>query len=624
MSLLVINNVSLAYGHHALLSNATLRINAGERLCLVGRNGTGKSTLLRLLAGMAEADEGEIQFRDTLRISYLQQEVPDDIRSPVYDVVASGLGELGKLLTEYHAVSRHADPAKLRALSGLQQGIDILDGWNMGQKVDTVLSKLSLPADKMFDECSGGIRRRVMLAQALVSKPDLLLLDEPTNHMDIASITWLEEFLLGFPGALVFVTHDRTLVRHLATRIIELDRGRLTSFPGNYDEYLEKKQHLLDVELQADTRFDRKLAEYEVWIRQGIKARRTRNEGRVRQLQAMRELRRQRIGQPSRVRLDMDSGDTSGKLVIEAQDISFQYEDNPIISNFSCRIMRGDRIGIMGANGCGKSTLLKLLLGELRADPGKVRRGSKLQIAYFDQQRNQLDPEKSIRENISPGADHVQIGERSLHIVSYMKDFLFPPERINSPVKSLSGGERNRLLLARLFTRPANLLVMDEPTNDLDVETLELLEELLAEYSGTLLLVSHDRSFLDRVVTSTIVFDAAGRVREYIGGYEDWLRQRPASNPATARAPVRGSEKNSSRNTTRKNKIGFREQRELDALPDTIETLEREKLELEARLASSDFYKQEKDNIVATVSQLEKLQQDLAAAYARWEQLDSV
>jgi len=622
MPIITINNISLAYGHRPLLKNVNLQINPGERVCLVGRNGTGKSTLFRLLCGEAQADEGEIWHRDTLRISYLQQEVPEDNPGTIYDVVAAGLGELGKLLNEYHNVSNHPEQRALKSLSELQHRIDVLEGWNVSQKVETVLSRLSLPADQNIAECSGGIKRRVMLAQALVSNPDVLLLDEPTNHMDIASITWLEEFLLGFDGALIFITHDRTLLRHLATRIIELDRGTLNSFPGDYDDYLKKKQRLLDAEERANAKFDKKLAEHEVWIRKGIKARRTRNEGRVRQLRDMRSLRRQRIESQSKASFEVDKGNLSGKLVIELRDISFHFDKHCIVREFSTSIMRGDRVGIIGPNGSGKSTLLKLLLAELKPDTGRVTMGTKLQIAYLDQQRHQLDGSKSVRENISDGSDHVTIGGRSRHIVSYMKDFLFPPERINSPVKSLSGGERNRLLLARIFTQPANLLVLDEPTNDLDVETLELLEDLLGNYDGTLLLVSHDRTFLDRVVTSTIVFEGDGYVKEYVGGYEDWLRQRPKPgdkctvNNKTTRKPERAK--------ALKNKLSYRERQELNALPAAIEILEREQQLLEAQITNSGFYKQEKDKITSTLSRLEKLQNDLVLAYERWETLDSI
>jgi ABC transport system ATP-binding/permease protein len=623
MPILTLNKISLAYGHHPLLTEVNLRVSKGERICLVGRNGTGKSTLFRLLSGAAHADEGDIWYKDTLRVSHLQQEVPEDTQNTIYEVVAAGLGELGALLSEYHNVVHHPEQRALHTLSELQQSIDVLDGWNISQKVETVLSRLSLPTEKNIAECSGGIRRRVMLAQALVSNPDLLLLDEPTNHMDIASITWLEEFLLGFQGALIFITHDRTLLRHLATRIIELDRGSLSSFPGDYDHYLKKKQQMLDAEERANAKFDKKLAEHEVWIRQGIKARRTRNEGRVRHLADMRRERSQRINQQSKANLEIDKGNISGKLVVELRDVSFHYDELCIIKDFSTRIMRGDRVGIIGPNGSGKSTLLKLLLSELKPGQGWVASGTKLQTAYYDQQRAQLDLEKTVRENISGGSDHVTIAGRSRHIISYMKEFLFPPERINSPVKSLSGGERNRLLLARIFTQPANMLVLDEPTNDLDVETLELLEELLAEYDGTLLLVSHDRTFLDRVVTSTIVFEGEGRVREYVGGYEDWIRQRPKIKPASKTNTENEQGLKPIQKRKQKTKLGYKEQRELDALPQTIEKLEQEQQQLEAQIASSDFYKQGKESITTSLLQLDQIKKELEIAYKRWEELDN-
>jgi ABC transport system ATP-binding/permease protein len=623
MPLLTLNNVSLAYGHQPLLSDVNLRVSRNERVCLVGRNGTGKSTLFRLLSGDAQADEGDIWYRDTLRISYLQQEVPEDIQNSIYEVVAAGLGDLGSYLSEYHNVIHHPEQKARHTLDELQQKIDVLDGWNISQKVETVLSRLSLPTEKMFADCSGGIRRRVMLAQALVSNPDILLLDEPTNHMDIASITWLEEFLLGFQGALIFITHDRTLLRHLATRIIELDRGTLNSYPGNYDRYLDKKQKLLESEERANAKFDKKLAEHEVWIRQGIKARRTRNEGRVRHLQDMRLERSQRISQQSKARLDLDKGEVSGKLVVELRDVSFNYDEHCIINNFSTRIMRGDRVGIIGPNGSGKSTLLKLLLSELKPTLGWLASGTKLQTAYFDQQRAQLDLEKTVRENISHGSDQVTIAGKSRHIVSYMKDFLFPPERINSPVKSLSGGERNRLLLARIFTQPANMLVLDEPTNDLDVETLELLEELLAEYDGTLLLVSHDRTFLDRVVTSTIVFEGEGSVNEYVGGYEDWIRQRLVSKSLNSSNAKNTPREKPAKTEKQKRKLNYNEQQELKTLPASIEELENLQQQLETLVGSSDFYKQDKENITKALSELEKTTKELGLAFERWDYLDS-
>jgi ATP-binding cassette subfamily F protein uup len=528
MPLLTLTNASLAYGHHALLDKINFQIDAGERVCLVGRNGMGKSTLFRVISGQAQLDDGELWQQDTLKISYLEQEVPADLQDSIFDVVASGLGEVGQLLTDYHhaLIEVSDDEAALHRLSDLQHKVDVADGWNLSQKVDVVLSRLDLEADMMLADCSGGMRRRVMLARALVSEPGLLLLDEPTNHMDIAAITWLEDFLKTFKGALIFITHDRTFLRSLATRMVELDRGQLASFPTGYDEYLQKKEELLEIESRANAKFDKKLSDEERWIRKGIKARRTRNEGRVRALETMRAQRAQRQSVQGRVNLNVDTGELSGKLVTDLRKVSFSYPDHPIVTDLSTRIMRGDRIGIIGPNGSGKSTLLKLLLGELAPQQGEVVMGTKLQIAYFDQHRSQLQPDKTVRENISQGSDFILVRGQSRHIIGYLKQFLFPPERVDSPVSILSGGERNRLMLAKLFTQPANMLILDEPTNDLDVDTLELLEDLLIEYDGTLLLVSHDRTFLDNVVSSTLVFEEAGYVREYIGGYDDWLRQR--------------------------------------------------------------------------------------------------
>lgn len=628
MTILTLDKVSLAYGHVPLLDRVNLRVASGERVCLIGRNGTGKSTLFRVIAGMAQPDDGEIWHKDTLRISYLEQEVPEDDNRTIYATVSTGLGEIGQLLIQYHdaAHKMEGNDQALRNLEHLHQKIDALHGWNIQQQVETVLSRLSLPADKGMNECSGGIRRRVMLAQALVSDPDLLLLDEPTNHMDIAAIAWLEEFLLNFRGALIFITHDRTLLKHLATRIIELDRGKLTSYPGDYEHFLRKKEELLEAEERANAKFDKKLAEHEVWIRQGIKARRTRNEGRVRRLEAMRREKSRRLSQQGKVHLEVDAGQISGKLVVDLRHVNFSYGDLPIIRDFSTRIMRGDRVGIMGPNGSGKSTLLKLLLGELAPDSGRIIPGTRLDIAYFDQQREQLDPEKTVRDNISAGSDFVSSGGRSRHVISYLKDFLFPPERIDSPVKSLSGGERNRLLLARIFTRSANLLVLDEPTNDLDVETLELLEDLLADYEGTLLLVSHDRTFLDDVVTSTIVFEGDGKVVEYAGGYEDWERQRAAApapeNKETRTAPKTALVKKD--RPVQKTKLGYKEKRELDNLPRLIEHLEQEQAQLEKEVTGAEFYKQEKSAITGTLARIQVINDDLNKAYARWEELDGI
>ncbi|MEE9598327.1 MAG: ATP-binding cassette domain-containing protein [Acidiferrobacterales bacterium] len=632
MTILTLNNVSLAYGHVPLLAQVDFQISSGERVCLVGRNGTGKSTLFRLISEAAQPDDGEIWRKDTLRISHLEQEVPVDTPNTIYEVVAAGLGELGQLLTEYHnAVQQVAEPdsVSLHRVSTLQHRIDALDAWNIRQKVETALSRLSLPADKRMADCSGGVRRQVMLAQALVSNPDLLLLDEPTNHMDIAAITWLEEFLLSFRGALMFVTHDRTLLEHLATRIVELDRGKLTSFPGDYQYYLQKKDELLEAEAKANAKRDKKLAQEEIWIRQGIKARRTRNEGRVRALQAMRKARRLRMETQGRANLAVDRGDLSGKLVVDMRQVGFSYGDHCIIRDLSTRIMRGDRVGLIGPNGSGKTTLLNLILGETKPDDGEIVMGTRLRVGYFDQQRTQLMPAKTVRENISEGGDYVTVRGRSRHIIGYLRDFLFPHERIDSPVKSLSGGERNRLLLAKMFTRPTNMMVLDEPTNDLDVDTLELLEDLLVDYDGTLVLVSHDRTFLDNVVTSTLVFRGDGLVEEYVGGYADWVRQR---KPRIAKHTVikekadsaTKQDRNQNKRSIQRQKLSYKEERELAAIPERIEELEHEQQGLERQVSRREFYQQDKATITATLARLNQIREELEHAYGRWGYLEGM
>src|SRR6266576_265205 len=587
MPLLRLESLSIAYGHLPLLSHAEFQIDSAERVCLVGRNGTGKTTLFRVITRKAVPDEGEVWRKATLSVGHLEQEVPPDTEQTIFEVVASGLGELGALLTEYHNLTHDeglAQRESLLELAKLQARIETLDGWNTNQKVEAVLTRLNLPEGKRLADCSGGTRRQVMLARALVSEPDLLLLDEPTNHLDINAITWLEEYLLSYKGAVMFITHDRTFVRRLATRIVELDRGCLTSFPGDFDAYLQKKDERLDIEERALAKVDKKLAEEEAWIRQGIKARRARNEGRVRALQTLRREKAERLEGQGKARFSLDAGALSGKLVVDVRRVNFGYDDKVIVRDFSTRILRGERIGIIGPNGSGKSTLLKLILGELKPSSGEVVLGTRLQLAYFDQHRRLLDSEKTVRENISD-SDYVTVRGRSRHVIGYLKDFLFPPQRIDSPVKALSGGERNRLLLAKIFTQSANLIVLDEPTNDLDVDTLELLEDLLAEYEGTLLLVSHDRTFLDNVVTSTLVFEGEGRFREYAGGFEDWERYQ-RSIPELA---IHGAKRSSAtaisgqpeiKPSNKPRKLSYKERRELEALPAKIEALETEQAEL--------------------------------------------
>jgi ABC transport system ATP-binding/permease protein len=629
MTLLSLDSIGLSYGLPPLLDEVCFAIERGERICLIGRNGAGKSTLLRIVAGEIPPDSGRVHAGQGLRIGRLAQEVPEDTDASVFEVVASGLGELGALAHEYfarsHALGADAGEQALARLAELQHQLEDQGGWEIEQRTERVISRLGLDAEARLKSLSGGMQRRVMLARALVVEPDLLLLDEPTNHLDIDSIAWLEEFLVGFQGALLFITHDRRFLQRVATRILELDRGRLTDWPGDYANYLRRREERLHAEAQANAHFDRKLAEEEVWIRQGIKARRTRNEGRVRALASMRDERRERRELQGTARLRLSESDRSGKLVVEAENVTHRWGDKTVIRDFSTLILRGDKIGLIGPNGAGKSTLLKLLLGKLEPQQGRIQRGANLQVAYFDQMRAQLDPEKTVWDNVAGGSDQVEVEGASRHVLSYLKDFLFTPERARQPVKALSGGERNRLLLAKLFTRPANLLVLDEPTNDLDTETLELLEELLLNYAGTLLLVSHDRALLDNVVTSTLVFEGDGVVRDYVGGYEDWLRQRPRpvesascvqiERPKTQAAeskpkPKRGTDK-----------LSFKETRELAELPGRIESLEQEQSTLHARLADPALYQGDGAEVVAVKARLEAVDAELDAAYARWEAL---
>jgi ATP-binding cassette subfamily F protein uup len=626
MPLLRLNKLSLAFGHRALLDQVDLEVRRGERVCLVGRNGEGKSSLLRILSGEVVADDGELWIRPAMRIAFLAQEVGLDSDDSVFDVVAGGLPELGRLISEYHHTLTELEktdaPAILKRLSELQHELEANDGWQIEQRVEQVLSRLQLDSDAIFHSLSGGWRRRVMLARALVCEPDVLLLDEPTNHLDIEAITWLEEFMLEYPGALLFVSHDRAFVRRLATRIIELDRGRLTSWPGSYDDYLHRKAEQLEVEARHDALFDKKLSEEEKWIRQGIKARRTRNEGRVRALKEMREQHRQRRKRTGKVNLQLEKGERSGKLIFEAEDVGLSFGENRVISDFSTTIMRGDRIGIIGPNGAGKSTLIKVLLGEIQPDTGQLRRGTKQQVAYFDQQRDLLDLKKSVMDNVAEGSQHVMVNGRDRHVASYLRDFLFPPERLQSPVSSLSGGERNRLLLARLFAKPANLLVMDEPTNDLDVETLELLEELLMDYQGTLLLVSHDRAFLDNVITSSLVFEGKGAIGEYVGGYTDWLRQKKTGGKPVKTTANSSPAADKTSQPVRPVKLSYKEQRELDSLPQLIESLDAEQAQLQEAMGDAGFYQQDPDTVASVLERFELVEKQLEECYSRWGELE--
>ena len=627
MALINLRNVQLGFGGPALLDGVDLTIERGERVCLLGRNGAGKSTLMKLIAGELPADDGQLSLQQGACVTRLTQDVPEGVAGSVFEVVSGGLGSIGQLVRRYHQISLSLaddpDGDSLKQLAQTQHELEAADGWQAEQQVETVLSRLSLDAEADFATLSGGLKRRVLLARALVPGPDLLLLDEPTNHLDIEAIDWLEEFLLGFGGALLFVTHDRMFLQRLATRIIELDRGRLSDWPGDYANFLRRKEEMLNAEARANQRFDKKLAQEEIWIRQGIKARRTRNEGRVRELKAMREARSQRRQQPGQARMALQEAERSGKLVAEAEHLTYAWQDTPVIRDFSTTILRGDRIGIIGPNGVGKSTLLNLLLGRLQPDAGRLRLGTRIEVAYFDQMRAALDDERTVQDNVADGSDKVEVDGRSKHVVSYLQDFLFTPERVRQPVKSLSGGERNRLLLARLFARPANVLVLDEPTNDLDMETLELLEELLLAYEGTLLLVSHDREFLNNVVTSTLVFEGKGRVAEYIGGYDDWLRQRPSTEKPPATRPAQQSRVRPQQSRRPAGRLSYKDQRELDQLPRRIEQLEQDLRSIQEVMAAPDFYRQQGQRIAGVKSSLEAAEAELSSAYSRWEELES-
>ena len=632
MNLVTLQSVQQSYGGPLLLKDVSFNISSGERVCLIGRNGEGKSTLMKIIEGDILPDSGDVYRSKGLNIARLTQEVPSEFNGSVFDVVASALGDKAVLVSRYHHAVQDisADPSEenMQKLSDAQHQLEAVDGWTLEQDVETVISKLSLDPDIDVSALSGGLKRRVLLAQALATKPDLLLLDEPTNHLDLEAIQWMEEFLKDWDGALLFVTHDRQFLRQVATRIIELDRGLITDWPENYDNYLRRREERLHAEEMENSRFDKKLAQEEVWIRQGIKARRTRNEGRVRALKALRETYSQRRNQQGSANLQMQQADRSGKLVCEAENISYSWGDKPIVKDFSITIMRGDRIGLVGPNGSGKSTLLNLLLGKLKPDTGSITLGTKLEIVFFDQLRDKIDESKTVIDNVAEGSDQVTVNGKTKHIMSYLQDFLFSPDRARQPAKALSGGERNRLLLAKLFLKPANLLILDEPTNDLDVETLELLEELLVEYQGTLILVSHDRVFLDNVVTSTLVLEGKGSVGHFVGGYSDWInrvkeeeKSLKASNKPIQVTKSKTLDKNKPEKTK---KLSYKLQKELDESPLLIEQLEKQMEDIQHSLSDSAIYKDEPDRAASLQEELEAVEKQHEQVFERWEELEAM
>ncbi len=638
MPLIQLSQVSLAYGHVPLLDHVDLVIEPNQRLGLIGRNGTGKSSLLRLIDGIAAADDGKVWRAPQLKLASVAQEPLFRPGLSVFEAVAEGLGKGTQLLIDYHAAAhalteahdagKDADPGLMERLHELQEALDASDGWSLEHKVANTLSRLQLDADRLVSDLSGGLKKRVALARALVLEPDLLLLDEPTNHLDVAAIEWLEQMLLSYAGSVLFVTHDRRFLDNVATGIIELDRGRLSAYEGNFSAYQLEKAAALETEAVHSRKFDKFLAQEEVWIRQGIQARRTRNEGRVRRLEALRLERSARRARVGKVALAVEEGERSGKLVVELKKVGKHYGGKSVVQDFSCRILRGDKVGLIGPNGSGKTTLLKLILGELQPDEGQVRLGTKLDFAYFDQFRAALDEEATLADTISVGGDFVEINGTRKHVISYLGDFLFPPERARAPVKSLSGGERNRLLLARLFSRPANVLVLDEPTNDLDIETLELLEELLQDYTGTLFLVSHDRAFLDNVVTQTVASEGEGVWKEYAGGYSDWQRVKTAAKPDAGLAR-RGQKSDGRAKKTpggpapAKAGLSFKEERELTELQEKIDAIEKEQKQITVALTNAALYRDQPEQVKQLNLRFAALEAELAAALARWEQLEA-
>ncbi|SDL46712.1 ATP-binding cassette, subfamily F, uup [Maridesulfovibrio ferrireducens] len=631
MALMSVNSVSMSFGGPLLLDKASFQVQPGQRICIVGRNGEGKSTLLRLMSGDLVPDSGVISTQKGVTVARLSQKVPEVLNGTVFDVVSEGLGELGNALAKYHRVSTEvANGGDVSKLSEIEDIMEQHGGWNAMTTIEMVISRLSLNPETRFESLSGGLKRRVLLARALASTPDILLLDEPTNHLDIDSIAWLEEFILKHIKTLIFITHDRMFLRRIATRIIEMDRGKLADWTCDYDTFLKRKEELLDAEEKNWSEFDKKLAREEVWIRQGVKARRTRNEGRVRELEKLRSERSQRREKTGTAAIQIQEASRSGKIVAETENANFSWDDKPVFKDLNVTIMRGDRIGIIGPNGTGKTTLIQVLLGNLRLNSGKIKLGTKLEISYFDQHREQLDPDKTVRDSVADGNDVVTINERTKHVMGYLKDFLFPADRANSKVRVLSGGERNRLLLARLFTRPSNLLIMDEPTNDLDAETLELLEDKLMEYPGTVIIVSHDRAFLNNVVTSTIVFEGDATVKEFVGGYDDWLRQKPKAEKENKPKTLKAAKEEQPSLAVRPKKMSYKEQRELDLLkeemknlPAQIETLEKEIGTIQELMLDSEFYRKSAQEMAKTKTRLAELESEHEKTFERWEEVES-
>ena len=632
MALLTLHNAELAFGDHPLLNKSNLVIEPNERVCLVGRNGAGKSTLLKVLDGRIQLEDGTLLINTDVKVARLEQDPPTASTLSAYDFVASGMENAGEILKAYHhqlhVIAEDCSEKQLNKLQRLQEQIDQLDAWQLDSKINQILDRLAIDPEATLDQLSGGWLRKVALAKALVNDPDLLLLDEPTNHLDVGTIEWLEEFLLSFQGAIIFISHDREFIRRLSTRIIDIDRGNLSSWPGGYDQYLIAKEEALRVEEEQNSEFDRKLAIEEKWIRQGIKARRTRNEGRVRVLKSLRNERADRQNVLGKAKINIDAGTRSGKIIFEAEHVAYSYDELCIVRDFSCAIMRGDKIALVGRNGCGKSTLLKLLLNQLQPDAGEIKCGTKLDVAYFDQYRGELDPEKSVMDNLAEGKQEVEVNGIRRHVLGYLQDFLFHPERARTPVKALSGGEKNRLLLAKIFLKPSNLLILDEPTNDLDVETLELLEELLANYKGTLLLVSHDRSFVDNTVTNTWFFDGNGNVQQFVGGYSDAVRHKTQSEapaqPVVSDVKAQVKKEKAPVKAVAKKKLSYKLQLELDGLPRLLEEQE-EKVEIfQATINTPEFFTKDKTEADAFLTQLKRAEELLEKTFMRWEELEEL